>query len=93
MAMEIPVVASPLAAGGLRTGDGKTPPLVVAHSSGDLAGSIVERLAAGPRAEPDRAARAYVEEHFVWRESGRIVAEALASVMTMVPTPMERSSC
>ena len=56
MAMEIPVVASPLAAGGLRTGDGKTPPLVVAHSSGDLAGSIVERLAAGPRAEPDRAA-------------------------------------
>ena len=93
MAMEIPVVASPLAAGGLRTGNGVRPPLVVAHSPGDLAGRIVERLAAGPRAEPDRAARAYVEEHFVWRESARIVGEALAAVVPRPSKPVERSSC
>ena len=69
------------------------PPLVVAHSPGDLARRIVERLAAGPRAEPDRAARAYVEEHFVWHESARIVAEALAAVVPRPPTPVERRAC
>ncbi len=83
MAMEVPVVASPLAADGLRTGRGETPPIVVARSADHVAGRIVERLALGGGAGPDRAARAYVEEHFVWSESARIVDDALTCAVSV----------
>src|SRR5206468_215326 len=44
MAMEVPVVASPLAADGLRTEDGAQPPLDVARTTEEFADRIARRL-------------------------------------------------
>jgi len=67
LAMEVPVVASPLAADGLRTQDGDVPPVDVAKGSGSMALRLIDRLrdaAAGATADP--ALRAYVAAHFDW---------------------------
>jgi len=80
MAMEVPVVASPLAADGLRLADGTPAPVTVARSPDHLAGRLVEQLAA-TGAPPDHAARAFVEEHFSWRESGLVVEDALRAAV------------
>ena len=81
LAMELPVVASPLAADGLRTEDGQTPPAQVAGSAQEFADLIVRALherASDPA--PDTAARRYVETHFVWRRSGEKLDQVLGSV-------------
>jgi sugar transferase (PEP-CTERM/EpsH1 system associated) len=81
MAMEVPVVASPLAADGLRTEDGLQPPVQVARNAQDFADLIIRRLRerAGNSA-PDSAARRYLESHFVWRRSGEKLDQVLRSV-------------
>jgi glycosyltransferase involved in cell wall biosynthesis len=81
LAMELPVVASPLAADGLRTEDGQTPPAQVSHGAQEFADQIVGVLrerASNPA--PDGAARRYVETHFVWRRSGEKLGQVLANV-------------
>ncbi|MFO7321157.1 MAG: glycosyltransferase [Chloroflexota bacterium] len=82
MAMEVPVIGSPLAVEGLRTSEGHVPPVQVAESAADFIDAICRRFEAAERdATPDAAARRYVEEHFVWRQSGLKliqVMEALA---------------
>lgn len=70
MSMEVPVVASPLAADGLRTDRGEVPPIDVAADAAGLAAHIVTRLkAAAETGQPDAAARQYVTDHFDWTTS------------------------
>jgi len=71
MAMEVPVVASALAADGLRTEDGELPPLDVADDPERFADLVAGKLRArdaDPR--PDAAVRRFVERHFVWSRAG-----------------------
>jgi polysaccharide biosynthesis protein PslH len=81
LAMELPVIASPLAADGLRTEDGLTSPTQVARSTQEFAELIIRALhARWANAEPDREARHYVESHFVWRRSGEKLDQVLGSI-------------
>jgi polysaccharide biosynthesis protein PslH len=67
LAMEVPVVATPLAAEGLRTEDGASAPVDVTRDAGEAAERIVVRLqAAAAGAGPDPALRQYVANHFDW---------------------------
>jgi glycosyltransferase involved in cell wall biosynthesis len=82
MAMEVPVVASPLAADGLRTEEGLQPPVQVARDLREFADLIVGRLRerdANPA--PDSAARRYLESHFVWQRSGEKLDQILKGVV------------
>lgn len=83
LAMEVPVITTPVAADGLAA-DGAQPPLVVAGSPGEIAAAIVSLLAAED--ERDRlasAGRRFVEEHFAWEQSigklERMCEEAMTS--------------
>jgi glycosyltransferase involved in cell wall biosynthesis len=67
LAMEVPVVASPLAADGLRTQDGDVPPVAVAREPSAMAEAVVARLREAEQgAMADPALRAYVATHFDW---------------------------
>jgi glycosyltransferase involved in cell wall biosynthesis len=82
MAMEVPVVASPLAADGLRTEDGLQPPVQVARGAHDFSDRVIRRLRErASNASPDRAARQYLEAHFVWRRSAEKLDQVLRSVV------------
>ena len=70
MAMEVPVVTTPLVAAGLRVDDGEPPPVVVAEEEGAFAESIVKLL--GQEEERSRlaaAGRQFVENYFTWSHS------------------------
>jgi glycosyltransferase involved in cell wall biosynthesis len=95
MAMEVPVVASPLAADGLRTEDGLRPPAQIARDTQEFADQIVRRLRErATHSAPDSAARSYLESHFVWRRSGEKVDQVLNSIIQPKagPTPREAYS-
>jgi glycosyltransferase involved in cell wall biosynthesis len=78
LAMEVPVVASELAAGGLRTPEGQDPPLAVADGPAATATAVVAALRrADTDATPAAEGRAFVAAHFSWRRSGELVADAL----------------
>jgi polysaccharide biosynthesis protein PslH len=78
MAMEVPSIVSPLAAAGVRSDDGRDPPVAVASAANEFAAGLVELLAAARRDPvPDHAARRYVEECFAWERSGQLLAEIL----------------
>lgn len=82
MAMEVPVIASPLAAQGLHTEDGMAPPLRVASTPEGFAEAICAELrarAADPA--PDAEARRFVMAHFDWQVSARRVHEVLTKVV------------
>jgi glycosyltransferase involved in cell wall biosynthesis len=82
MSMEVPVVASAVAADGLRTADGATPPVLVAESDDAVAAAVVAalgRAAADPT--PDRAARDYVARHFSWQRSGQQLAALIEAAI------------
>jgi glycosyltransferase involved in cell wall biosynthesis len=94
MAMEVPVVTTPIAAIALRDSHGHSPPVAVAEGDTALAQAIVDRLAAAehdPR--PDAASREWVTRQFDWRVVGErlhelICAEvALAAAATPVRSP------
>jgi sugar transferase (PEP-CTERM/EpsH1 system associated) len=83
MAMEVPVVSSPLAADGLRIAGGPAAPVTIASTPAEVAAHVVEGLrAARADASPDRAARAYVAEHFVWATSAGRLEEALGAAVS-----------
>ena len=89
MAMEVPVVASPLAADGLRTEEGHVPPLQVAADTDGFVDALVRTLQereANP--EPDREARRFVERHFVWEESGAKLDRVLRLVCQRARQPL-----
>lgn len=79
LAMEVPVVASPLAAEGLRTEDGDVPPVDVARNPAEAAERIVARLRlAAQGADADSALRRYVADHFDWARN----ADRLEGILT-----------
>ncbi|MEN9937996.1 MAG: hypothetical protein RLZZ387_4575 [Chloroflexota bacterium] len=81
MAMEVPVVATPLAADGLRTEEGERPPVVVASDAASFAEALVRAIAARRRdPAPDSDARRFVARHFVWSESGQRLDRVLSRV-------------
>ncbi|GAB4416682.1 MAG: TIGR03087 family PEP-CTERM/XrtA system glycosyltransferase [Anaerolineae bacterium] len=82
LAMELPVIASPLAAQGLYTEDGTPPPLRVASTPEGFAEVICEELRA--RADdptPEADARRFVMTHFDWQVSAQRVHEVLQKVV------------
>lgn len=71
MAMEVPVVATPLAADGLNTEDGGRPPVKLAQTAAEFAQVIGAELAARAHdTSPDVAARQYIARYFVWPAVG-----------------------
>lgn len=83
MAMEVPVVTTPVAeAGLLRAGD-QPPPIAVAAHPDDLAAFAVRRLAAADAdGTPDRAARAWISTRFRWD----LVGDRLEAILTAART-------
>ena len=84
LAMQVPVVATPLAAEGLRTEKGASPPVDIARDAAASADRIVARLqAAATGAEADPGQRQYVADHFDWGRNAerleRILLDAAES--------------
>ena len=70
MAMGVPVVASPLAADGLRLLGGDAPPIAIARTADEMAAALIVLLRdAREDAAPHAAGREYVREHFAWSTS------------------------
>lgn len=68
--MELPVVASPIAADGLRLEDGSAPPITMARTPDEMASALVSFLrAARADGTPHAAGREYVTAHFTWPTS------------------------
>ena len=85
MAMEVPVIASPLAADGLRTEEGQPPPVQVAQTRPQFAELINRQLAAWAHdAAPDAEARRFVSAHFVWDQSGSKLERVVNDVANVV---------
>ncbi len=67
LAMELPVVTTPVVAEGLRLGDGSAAPLRVAQSAPQFAAAIIELLQHPEECRRlARAGRQFVEQYFVW---------------------------
>ncbi len=78
LAMELPVVTSPVGADGLRGDDDVEPPLVVASAADEIASATLVALdRARRRAEPPREGRAFVSERFSWPQAVAILEQAL----------------
>jgi glycosyltransferase involved in cell wall biosynthesis len=82
LAMEVPVVTSPIGEGGLRGSNGARPPLQVACTADEFAAAIVEQLARRTH-DPTSASegRAYVERHFSWTRSANQLNELLEAAV------------
>ena len=78
MAMELSVVASPLAAEGLKTRNGETPPLTIAQSADEYAQAIVNELC-NP-ASVHSSERDYVQRHFSWQRGAAQLNDILMQV-------------
>jgi glycosyltransferase involved in cell wall biosynthesis len=82
MAMEVPVVTTPVAAVALRGAGGHAPPVVVAEGDESLAQAIVDRLVAADRnPSPDTAARRWVAREFDWDAVGEQLHEVICAVV------------
>ena len=85
LAMEVPIVASPLAANGLRMDDGTLPPLTIAEGPEATAEQLVRLLRAAQQCpEPDAAGRRFVARHFDWSASASKVEEIMQSIAPAV---------
>jgi glycosyltransferase involved in cell wall biosynthesis len=87
LAMELPVVSTPLAADGLRI-DGQESPLVVAAEPDALAAQIIALLGDPRRAAQLAAAgRGFVERHFDWARSAEKLERLCYSAARKSPSP------
>lgn len=89
LAMEVPVVATPLVADGLRV-DGAGPPLRVAEGAGPFAAAVLALLADGAeRRRLAREGRSFVAAHFDWERSTSMLLElcARAACRDAAPAP------
>ncbi len=85
LAMEVPVVATPNAADGLRMESAGEPPIDIAIEPGEFAARIVARLQAGGQVDQEPAMRrAYVAQHFDWVRGGERIASLLADAADRV---------
>jgi glycosyltransferase involved in cell wall biosynthesis len=91
MAMEVPVVASPLAADGLRTTGGRTPPIDIASTPAAFAAAILRRYRAASTTGPDVALRTYVAEEFDWARQAARVSDLLEDAAAHAPDPLATS--
>jgi glycosyltransferase involved in cell wall biosynthesis len=83
MAMEVPVIASPLAADGLRTAEGEAPPVQVARDRDQFVQLICERWSAQAECPaPDIQAREFVMRHFVWQRSGKQLEHVIRTAVS-----------
>ena len=81
LSMEVPVIASPLAADGLKTEDGEAPPVQIADTPGDYAEAILQQLLVRrSRPAPASEGRCYVKRHFSWATSGARLNAIIESV-------------
>ena len=91
LAMEVPVVATPVAAAGLRT-DGEDPPIVVADDDDGIAAAVAALLAdPAERARLAAAGRRFVERHFSWERSAALLEAELAAATGAAHTPAART--
>jgi polysaccharide biosynthesis protein PslH len=82
LAMEIPTIASPLAAAGLRTADGEAPPVRTADEVGQYVDEIVDQFEASRLdPAPHAAGRDYVRRHFSWAASAARLSAILDDVV------------
>ena len=87
MAMEVPVITTPLVAAGLRVDGGEAPPVVVTDGENSFAESIVSLL----RQEKERSrlaigGRQFMENHFTWsRSAEQLEKMCLAAAQTNGP--------
>jgi glycosyltransferase involved in cell wall biosynthesis len=90
LAMEVPVVTTPLVAEGLQIGK-EQPPLCVAESAPAFAESIL-RLLGQPaeRARLAQAGRNYVQRHFVWQQSAARLEELCVEACMSNRTSLKR---
>ena len=82
LAMEVPVVTTPIVVEGLRGGRGGEPPVRTAQAAGETAASILTLLEDdGERRRLAADGRRFVEAEFDWsREAGRLEAMCLAAI-------------
>jgi len=80
MAMEVPVVASPLAADGLRTEEGEQPPIHIVEGATSFSAALIRKLKEDNLA-PDSKARRFIERNFVWSYSGNKLNHILEHVV------------
>ncbi|MEM7114363.1 MAG: glycosyltransferase [Chloroflexota bacterium] len=81
MAMEVPVVASPLAADGLRTEEGAQPPVDIVTGTEQFAQRLIQKLRdAADEPEPHYAGRLFIETHFVWNYSRQKLNQVIEQV-------------
>ncbi|HEX6383130.1 MAG TPA: glycosyltransferase [Anaerolineae bacterium] len=80
MAMEVPVVASPLAADGLRTEEGEQPPIQIVQGAPSFASALIQKLKEDSLAL-DTEARRFIERNFVWDYSGNKLNRILECVV------------
>ena len=76
MAMQVPVVTTPIVAAGLRVDGANVPPVQVAQGAEAFAQKIITLLADVPeQAHLAKAGREFVKNHFVWERSARKLEE------------------
>ncbi|MFQ5737378.1 MAG: glycosyltransferase [Acidobacteriota bacterium] len=94
MAMEVPIIASPLAAEGLRTERGQPAPIQVVRGwrswVEEVAGRIIE-LSRDPR--PDARARRFVERNFAWNQSGDKVNQVIETLLRCRNEGIDHDNC
>ncbi len=80
LAMQIPVITTPLAADGLRTEDGNRAPVELASGADEFVERVARHLAQDDgEGQPYVAGRRYVEANFVWPRSVQKLEVALAA--------------
>jgi len=82
MAMEVPVVTSPIVAEGLRTEEGEEPPVQIARDRQQFAAQIAKRLTGhGDHSASHLEARRFVEQHYRWKRSGEKLEKVIDNVL------------
>ena len=82
LAMEVPVVTTPMTEEGVRVDDRQAPPLCVAESAPDFARSVHQLLhQPSERARLAVQGRQYVQDHFSWSQSARQVESMCVEVL------------
>jgi len=90
LAMEVPVVASSVAAEGIRV-PGADPPITIADGAAAVAAAVSAQLAAARLdPAPHRAGREYVVEHFDWSASAAVLERALVDAVAGSGAPSPR---
>lgn len=78
LAMEVPVITTPIVADGLRITKGEEPPLYVVNGAAAFADQIRYLLnQPEERTRLAQAGRSFVSQHFVWRQSAAQLEEIL----------------